>query len=575
MFMKTHNIIGIVVLYISKISAKNGIANIEKLFIDAKCEGNDMLLQKMDNTWTRFSCSSGETCSSLNGKVQCVSDKSMIKISTVTITLPSNIEPTVTIKHPSTNNRFNSDSGSKSSSNQNNAVQITDSSQGMASSNQGTLTQSDTPGGSGSNKNGSNTNSEGKQSSGMNTNQSEKSTTSTTDSGRVKSASNDYNTQMGTDSPAQSESAPAVNSIPGSNDQSTNALSPSNSTKNQQSGESTPTEAGNIVIEYKDNGTGNIDFKIPGITKSTKNNDTTEQITPGEFNKTLPTQKDSANGTSQEKTPISPSNPEPISSLSHSTMLSQASSATAAPAANSPAPANTANKTDTKSSSPPASNTKSGDSSNQGAPSTKVSTITADQIKKTLSACGYSGSPKQDFVNELITQINKNNWSDNEKSMFLAQIYHESGGLTMLIEQACINTPCTNYDNANKANGPVAGAPGKHYFGRGYIQLTWPANYKEASNSIYKDDRLYTNPDQVATDKSIAAAVSIWYWNTRVMTSKSPLSNFGETTKAINGAIECQGGPNASAKQRYSNYLAIAKVFGVSPTASSKGCGDN
>ncbi|OAG31017.1 hypothetical protein NEIG_00614 [Nematocida sp. ERTm5] len=574
--MKTHNIIGIVILYISKISTKNGVANIEKLFIDAKCEGNDMLLQKMDNTWTKFSCSSGETCSSLNGKVQCVSDKSMIKISTVTITLPSNIEPTVTIKHPSSNSRFNSEGGSKSSSNQNNAVQITDSSQGMSSSNQNTLTQSDTPRDSASNKNETNTDSEGKQSSVMNTNQSEKSTTNTTSSGKVKSVSKDYNTQMGTDSPTptQIESVPAVNSM-GSNDQSTNASSPSNTTNNQQSGESIPTEAGNIVIEYKDNGTGNIDFKIPGITKSTKNNDTTEQITPGEFNKTLPSQNDSVSGTSQEKTPISPSNPEPMSSLSHSSILSQTSSAAGTPAANKSTPAPSANKTDTKSSSSSASNTNSGDTSSQGAPSTKVTSITADQIKKTLSACGYSGSPKQDFVNELITQINKNNWSDNEKSMFLAQIYHESGGLTMLIEQACINTPCTNYDNANKANGPIAGVPGKHYFGRGYIQLTWPANYKEASNSIYKDDRLYTNPDQVATDKSIAAAVSIWYWNTRVMTSKSPLSNFGETTKAINGAIECQGGPNASAKQRYNNYLAIAKVFGVSPTASSKGCGDN
>ncbi|KAI5187347.1 hypothetical protein NEHOM01_2109 [Nematocida homosporus] len=236
----------------------------------------------------------------------------------------------------------------------------------------------------------------------------------------------------------------------------------------------------------------------------------------------------------------------------------------AAPAAKSTTPPAKSNTTNAK--------TTTGDNKNTTNNSGKK-TLTLDLIKETLKAAGYNNGFKEDFVNELITQINKQSWSSNEVAMFLAQIYHESAGLSALEEKACISTPCPQYSNADKANGPVVAKPGKYYHGRGYIQLTWPGNYQEASKQIYQSDRLYDTPEQVSQDKSVAAAVSIWFWNTKVMSNKDVLNKFGLATKAINGPIECKPGtPNPAAQRRWQNYQAIAKILAVSPLAVESGC---
>jgi len=193
-------------------------------------------------------------------------------------------------------------------------------------------------------------------------------------------------------------------------------------------------------------------------------------------------------------------------------------------------------------------------------------------LKQAVTECGYSSGFKTDFAQELVDQINKTSWDSNQTAMFLANIFHESGGLSLLVEQACASSPCAQYDNADGKNGPVKAAPGKHYFGRGYMQLSWPGNYKDASTGIYKSDKIYQNPDLVASDKSAAASTSIWFWNTRVMTSQAPLKQFGLTIKAINGAIECGKGPNPQAQKRWANYQKIAKILSVKQLASESGC---
>ncbi|KAI5160638.1 hypothetical protein NEAUS03_1283 [Nematocida ausubeli] len=571
--MKILRTVSTVVISICSIAGQK-ILNIDSLFKNAKCEGNNVYLQKHDNTWSTFPCSPGYKCESSNGNVQCVPDESAIKISTVTITLPGNISPTVTIKHPTSDPMPAAQTGPSSFSDK--SVQIS------------------TPEPSASPQGQTNLSTNNKQNTPMDGQTPDQKKPST------------YDTVWGQDK-MQGNSTPTTTSYTpqASNTLNTGgypALPHNNNSLNAQTLQSISApetslpqiitqDGNNIIIEYKDNGTGNIDFKIPSA-KPTES-PSTPQVTPGEFSRiTMGTDTGSLN--KQGAPPVSPANPELSGSIGAETVSTQAASAgkpgkaSKPPSAAPSKPAASSGSKGTKSSSSkpaasgkPASSsssstgTKSASPSPSGSPGTGSTTLTADLVKKTLSACGYSGSPNQDFVNELISQINKTSWDSNEKSMFLAQIYHESAGLTALVEQACVSTPCTNYDNADKSSGPVAGSPGKHYYGRGYIQLTWPANYQDASKSIYKDDRLYTNPDQVATDKSIAAAVSIWYWNTKVMTSKSPLSNFGETTKAINGAIECQGSPNSAATNRWNNYLAIAKIFSVNPTASSKGCGNS
>ena len=91
-----------------------------------------------------------------------------------------------------------------------------------------------------------------------------------------------------------------------------------------------------------------------------------------------------------------------------------------------------------------------------------------------------------------------------ESAMFLAQILWESGGLNHTKELKCIVDECPGeYLTPNDYSG-------KRYYGRGYIQLTWYANYKAASQFLFKDDRLVKNPECVAEQADLAWQTSFW-----------------------------------------------------------------
>jgi len=151
-------------------------------------------------------------------------------------------------------------------------------------------------------------------------------------------------------------------------------------------------------------------------------------------------------------------------------------------------------------------------------------------------------------------------------AMFLAQIAHESE-FRYLEEVACANNKCTgNYGT---------GAPNKSYHGRGFMQISWPTNYKNASIALGMEDRLYKEPELVASNLDIAVRTAIWYWDTVVMATDGVKDKklFGLTTKAINGPIECKVGPGSEkSKRRYKLYKAISRAMGLTEVAAEGGC---
>lgn len=156
--------------------------------------------------------------------------------------------------------------------------------------------------------------------------------------------------------------------------------------------------------------------------------------------------------------------------------------------------------------------------------------------------------------------------SKTELAMFLAEILWESGGLIYKSEVACKENNCAGtYSTPNDV-------PGKYYFGRGYMQLTWEYNYSAASKDLYGDDRLRTNPEMVATDEDVAWGVSFWFWKTVVKPKLNGTYNFGLATDAINGGKECRGADPTKAKKRYAIYVALLKVFEPSATPVESGC---
>lgn len=153
--------------------------------------------------------------------------------------------------------------------------------------------------------------------------------------------------------------------------------------------------------------------------------------------------------------------------------------------------------------------------------------------------------------------------SRQELAMFLAEIMWESGGLKYKAE---ISPPAGAYNDG-------IGDSTKQYYGRGYIQLSWGANYQKASIAL-NDKTILSDPDSVATDENKAWAVSFWYWKAIVkpMLASNPTA-FGIATKAINGALECGSGPNVDrARKRFQVYTAILNTWEPSMTPVETGC---
>lgn len=155
-----------------------------------------------------------------------------------------------------------------------------------------------------------------------------------------------------------------------------------------------------------------------------------------------------------------------------------------------------------------------------------------------------------------------------EVAAFLANIMHES------IELQAINELDKSTHDKYCNDNEVACAPGKQYFGRGPIQLSWNFNYALAGKALGLD--LLNDPDMVSRNPTIAWKTALWYW--MEIKGSGPLPShlamkqnlgFGETVRSINGALECTKSKDnigyQQQQQRIQNYLKITKLLAVEP----------
>ncbi|MGW0732184.1 chitinase [Streptomyces sp. NPDC002851] len=153
-----------------------------------------------------------------------------------------------------------------------------------------------------------------------------------------------------------------------------------------------------------------------------------------------------------------------------------------------------------------------------------------------------------------------------EAAAFLANVSHETGGLVHIVEQNEDNYP--HYCDASQPYGCPAGQAA--YYGRGPIQLSWNFNYKAAGDALGID--LLNDPRKVEKDAAVAWKTGLWYWNTQTgpgtMTPHDAMVNgagFGETIRAINGKLECDGGNPGQVQSRIDNYKRFVEVLGTVP----------
>ncbi|MDO3642772.1 chitinase [Mucilaginibacter sp. L3T2-6] len=195
------------------------------------------------------------------------------------------------------------------------------------------------------------------------------------------------------------------------------------------------------------------------------------------------------------------------------------------------------------------------------------------------------------FCNEKDLQTNK-----RELAAFFANIAHETrhgengqynDGLMFIHE----NNTSLPYVTENDAYPAV---PGKKYYGRGPLQLSYNGNYGYASDCIFGDKKiLLENPEKVENDAVTAFKTAIYFWMTPqtakpsahdVMIGKwqptaadkaaNRLPGFGMTINIINGEVECNKGENIfSMNDRIGFYQHFLKAFGITDDNCACSCG--
>jgi putative chitinase len=160
-----------------------------------------------------------------------------------------------------------------------------------------------------------------------------------------------------------------------------------------------------------------------------------------------------------------------------------------------------------------------------------------------------------DPINKVIEEFEIN--TPQRISMFLAQIGHESGGLTKLHENLnykaarlsqifpkyfrdvdpddYANNPekianrvyCNRMGNGNEASGD-----GYRFRGRGAVQLTGRSNYTSCGEDLEVD--LINNPDYLETPEG-AIRSAAWFWDQHDLNDWADKGDVVTVTKKING----------------------------------------
>jgi predicted chitinase len=149
-----------------------------------------------------------------------------------------------------------------------------------------------------------------------------------------------------------------------------------------------------------------------------------------------------------------------------------------------------------------------------------------------------------------------------EAAAFLANVARETGEL-IYIEQIAKDVLC-------QASAKCPCEPGKSYYGRGPLQISWNYNYCSAGTALGYD--LRAMPELVAQNATIAWATGLWFWMTqRGAGSFTPHEaitadhGFGETIRSINGDVECNGGSAEGVSSRVDFYQRFCQILGVTP----------
>lgn len=154
------------------------------------------------------------------------------------------------------------------------------------------------------------------------------------------------------------------------------------------------------------------------------------------------------------------------------------------------------------------------------------------------------------------------------QATFLAQLAHESGSLRYVQEIASGAAYDNRADLGNTRPDAIALAelagttPGRHYKGRGLIQITGFDNYLACSRALLRDDALVKNPAMLER-ADLACRSAGWYWDSRRLNDFADAGQFEAITRKINGGINGQA-------DRLAHYQRALTVLEGGDSASTE-----
>ncbi|MDJ0580945.1 D-Ala-D-Ala carboxypeptidase family metallohydrolase [Crocosphaera sp.] len=160
---------------------------------------------------------------------------------------------------------------------------------------------------------------------------------------------------------------------------------------------------------------------------------------------------------------------------------------------------------------------------------TEAKFFTAENLKAIMPQA--SNSDIATYVEPLNKVLHDFNLATTARACaFIAQIAHESGSLRYKEEIASGAAYEGRRDLGNTQPGD-----GKRFKGRGLIQLTGRANYRQCAKALGKP--LENNPELVIKDPYTNAAVAGWYWQSRNINQAADQGDFQKVTRLINGGL--------------------------------------
>ncbi len=155
--------------------------------------------------------------------------------------------------------------------------------------------------------------------------------------------------------------------------------------------------------------------------------------------------------------------------------------------------------------------------------------ITLDQLRAIMPAARLRAVVYLLPLEEAMAEFGID--TPQRQAMFLAQVCHESGALRYVRELATGAAYEGRLDLGNTQPGD-----GTRFRGRGLIQITGRANYRECSRALFGDDRLLDQPDLLERD-SDAARSAAWFWSSRGLNALADAGDFRAVTRRINGGL--------------------------------------